>query len=71
VSHFTVRNPAGTEYSFGTAEEFTQAIKSGGITADWEIFHSTGKRWLPITRHPVFMGGVIRRSTAGEERKSG
>ena len=71
MSHFMVRNPAGTEYSFGTAEEFSQAIKSGGITADWEIFHSTGKRWLPITRHPVFLGGAIRGVTVGEELQSG
>ena len=69
VSHIKVRNPAGSEYSFGTVEEFTHAIQSGGITADWEIYHATGKRWLPITRHPVFLGRATRKVSAGEGRK--
>jgi hypothetical protein len=66
VSRFKLRNPAGSEYSFGTVEEFTHAILSGGITADWEIYHVTGHRWLPIVRHPVFLAGHPRRGAAPE-----
>ncbi|HXW97006.1 MAG TPA: hypothetical protein VEI47_05420 [Gemmatimonadales bacterium] len=56
MSQFKLRNPAGSEYSFGTVEEFTHAVLSGGITADWEIYHLIGRRWLPVTHHPVFLG---------------
>jgi hypothetical protein len=69
VSRFKLRNPAGSEYSFGTVEEFTHAIHSGGITADWEIYHGAGKRWLPITQHPVFIGRAPRKVRSGEELK--
>lgn len=71
MSYLKLRNPAGSEYSFGTVEEFAHAVQSGGITADWEIYHATGQRWLPITRHPVFMGRSPRKVTVGEERKGG
>jgi len=71
MSYFKLRNPAGSEYSFGTVEEFAYAVQSGGITADWEVYHATGRRWLPITRHPVFMGRSPRKMAVGEERKGG
>ena len=71
MSYLKLRNPAGSEYSFGTVEEFAHAVQSGGITADWEVYHATGRRWLPITRHPVFMGRSPRKVTVGEERKGG
>jgi hypothetical protein len=54
VSEIKVRNAAHSEFSFSTAEEFGEVIQNGGITADWEVYHSTARRWLPITNHPVF-----------------
>jgi hypothetical protein len=54
VSEIKVRNAAHSEFSFSTAEEFGEVIQNGGITADWEVYHSTARRWLPIVHHPVF-----------------
>lgn len=65
VSHIKVRNPAGSEYSFGTVEEFTHAIQSGGITAEWEVYHARGHRWLPVTQHPVFLGRLAGKASDG------
>ncbi len=54
MSEIKVRNAAHSEFSFSTAEEFAEVIQTGGITPDWEVYHTTARRWLPITRHPVF-----------------
>ena len=54
VTEIKVRNAAHSEFSFSSAEEFKEVVESGGITAEWEVYHATAKRWLPITRHPVF-----------------
>lgn len=61
VSQIQVRNPLGNEYSFGSVEEFNLAIQTGGVTAEWEVYHSRGSRWLPVTHHPVFLGRVSLR----------
>ena len=58
VSEIKVRNAAHSEFSFSTAEEFGDVIQNGGITADWEVYHATAKRWLPVTRHPVYVAAV-------------
>jgi hypothetical protein len=54
VSEIKVRNAAGSEFSFNSVEEVAELIRSGGITAEWEVYHSTAGRWLPITRNPRF-----------------
>jgi len=54
VSEIKVRNTAGSEFSFNSVEEIAELIRSGGITMDWEIYHSAARRWLPIIRHPHF-----------------
>lgn len=54
MSEIKVRNAAHSEFSFSSAEEFAEVIQTGGITSDWEVYHTTARRWLPITRHPVF-----------------
>ncbi len=54
MSEIKVRNAARSEFSFSSAEEFREVVETGGITADWEVYHTTAKRWLPITHHPVF-----------------
>ncbi|MFN8651854.1 MAG: hypothetical protein U0133_08155 [Gemmatimonadales bacterium] len=54
VTEIKVRNAAHSEFSFSSAEEFKEVVESGGITAEWEVYHVTAKRWLPISRHPVF-----------------
>lgn len=61
MSQIQVRNPLGNEYSFGSVEEFNLAIQTGGVTAEWEVYHSRGSRWLPVTHHPVFLGRVSLR----------
>jgi len=55
VSEIKVRNAAHSEFSFSSAEEFGDVIQSGGISPDWEVYHAAGKRWLPVTRHPVYL----------------
>jgi len=54
MSRIKVRNPAGSEHSFQSREEFVLDIVRGKITADWEIFHTTRSRWLPVRVHPAF-----------------
>ncbi len=61
MSQIQVRNPSGNEYSFGSVEEFNLAIQSGGVTAEWEVYHARGGKWLPVTRHPVFLGRVAKK----------
>lgn len=55
VTEIKVRNAAHSEFSFSSAEEFREVVETGGITADWEVYHATARRWLPITHHPVFV----------------
>ena len=54
MSDIKVRNDKGSEFSFSSIEDFADAIRCGGITAAWEVFHSVAKRWLPVSRHPAF-----------------
>lgn len=54
MAEIKVRNPAQSEFSFSSLEEFGSLVSSGGITAEWEIYHQIAARWLPITRHPLF-----------------
>lgn len=54
VTEIKVRNAAHSEFSFSSADEFREVVESGGITADWEVYHVTARRWLPISHHPVF-----------------
>ena len=54
MAEIKVRNPAHSEFSFSTLEEFTSTIRSGGITADWEIWQQIAARWLPVSLHPLF-----------------
>ncbi len=58
MSEIKVRNAAGSEFSFNSVEEIAELIRSGGITMDWEIYHSAARRWLPITRHPLIAAVV-------------
>lgn len=59
VAEIKVRNTAGSEFSFNSVEEIAELIRSGGITMDWEIYHSAARRWLSITRHPMFAAAVV------------
>ena len=61
MAEIKVRNDAGSEFCFSTVEEFAAAIRSGSVTAAWEVFHAAAQRWLPVTRHPAF---ISRRSSA-------
>jgi hypothetical protein len=54
VSEIKVRNASQSEFSLNSVEEFVDLIRAGGITPDWEIYHTAAQRWLPVTRHPVF-----------------
>jgi hypothetical protein len=68
VSEIKVRNAAHSEFCFSTVEEFADVIQTGGITADWEVYHATAQRWLPITRHPVFAARGHQETGARTER---
>lgn len=55
VAEIKIRNPVGSEFSLTSVEELAEVIQGGGITAAWEVWHATAKRWLPISHHPVFL----------------
>ena len=60
MSEIKVRNTAGSEFSFNSVEEIAELIRNGGITPEWEVFHTAAGRWLPITRNPRFAAAVQR-----------
>lgn len=60
MAEIKVRNSAGSEFSFNSVEEIAELIRSGGITIEWEIYHATASRWLPITRNPLFAAAVLQ-----------
>jgi hypothetical protein len=47
-------------------EEFVSAIERGRIKADWEVFHATAGRWLPVTAHPAFAQANASRPSGGQ-----
>lgn len=67
MTRIKTRNPAGGEYSFYSREEFTKAIEGGGVTAEWQVYHSASGRWLPISAHPAF-GQVRKRRDSAPQR---
>jgi guanylate kinase len=68
MSRIKVRDGDGVEYSFSTREEFAHAVEQGGVTADWQIFHSTTERWLPVNVHPVYQTAMVRsRKVVGQD----
>ena len=74
MSRIKVRHPRGTEYSFFSSEEFSHAVHRGRISAEWEIFHSRRKEWLPVVIHPVYQAGSTppgERPLAPSERMCG
>ncbi|MEO8138805.1 MAG: hypothetical protein ABI742_04110 [Gemmatimonadota bacterium] len=60
MAEIKVRNSAGSEFRFNSVEEIAELIRSGGITIEWEIYHATASRWLPITRNPLFAAAVLQ-----------
>ncbi len=64
MAEIKVRNDSGSEFSFSSVEELAEAIRSGGVTAAWEVFHSAAQRWLPVTRHPAFAAWSAARERA-------
>jgi hypothetical protein len=66
MTRIKVRTPTGGEYSFYTLEEFVSAIERGRIKADWQVFHTTAGRWLPVTAHPAFSHANAPRASGGE-----
>ncbi len=55
MAEIKIRNPVGSEFNLTSIEELAEVIQGGGITAAWEVWHATAKRWLPISHHPVFL----------------
>lgn len=54
MSGVRVRNPAGNEQTLLTPEECLEAIATGSVDQEWEVFHVRAGRWLPIRTHPHF-----------------
>jgi hypothetical protein len=67
MTRIKTRNPTGGEYSFYSREEFAKAIEGGGVTPEWQVYHSASGRWLPISAHPAF-GQVRKRRESGPQR---
>jgi hypothetical protein len=58
MRHIRVRDHAGIEHAFSCREEFQRALEDGGISPEWQIFHSAGDRWLPIEVHPDYQAAI-------------
>ena len=51
---YRIRRLSGGEVNLASLDELAAAIAAGTVTADAEIYHQRGERWLPIASHPHF-----------------
>jgi hypothetical protein len=51
---YRIRLTAGEEAVYRTVEELAQAVASGVVSPQAEVFHRAGNRWLPIHTHPDY-----------------
>jgi hypothetical protein len=61
---YRIRLANGEEAVYKSAGELALAVRMGIVSADAEVFHNTGHRWLPIAMHPDY------RSAASGKRPS-
>lgn len=61
---YRIRLTSGEEAAYKTVEELAQAVSSGVISANAEVFHKAGNRWLPINTHPDYRALVTGKRPA-------
>jgi len=64
---YRIRLASSEETVFRTLEELAQAVSSGVVSADAEVFHKAGNRWLPINTHPDYRAVVTGKHPAVPE----
>lgn len=61
---YRIRLASGEEAVYRTAEELAQAVTSGVVSANAEVFHKSADRWLPINLHPDYRAVVTGKRSA-------
>lgn len=61
---YRIRLTTGEEAVFKTVEELAQAVASGVVSPDSEVFHKGGNRWLPVNTHPDYRTLTTRKYPA-------
>jgi hypothetical protein len=61
---YRIRLASHEEAVYRTVEELAQAVSSGVVSADAEVFHKAGNRWLPINTHPDYRALVTGKRPA-------
>lgn len=61
---YRIRLASGEEAVYRTAEELAQAVTSGVVSADADVFHKSADRWLPISLHPDYRAVVTGKRPA-------
>ena len=61
---YRIRLTAGEEAVYKTVEELAQAVASGVVSPQAEVFHRAGNRWLPIHTHPDYRALVTGKRPA-------
>jgi hypothetical protein len=51
---YRIRLTSGEEAVYRSTEELAQAVTSGLVGADSDVFHNAANRWLPIALHPDY-----------------
>lgn len=59
MTRIRTRSPGGVEYLF-SREELAGAIRRGGVTQEWHVYHTVSGQWLPVTAHPAYAEAQTR-----------
>ncbi|HWA17291.1 MAG TPA: hypothetical protein VG817_12720 [Gemmatimonadales bacterium] len=55
---YRIRLASGEEAVYRTVQELAQAVASGMVSPDAEVYHKAANRWLPIHTHPDYRAAM-------------
>jgi hypothetical protein len=56
---YRIRLASGEEAVYRTVQELAQAVASGMVSPDAEVYHKGANRWLPINTHPDYRAAMV------------
>jgi hypothetical protein len=56
---YRIRLATGEEAVYRTVQELAQAVASGMVSPDAEVYHKAANRWLPINTHPDYRAAMV------------
>jgi hypothetical protein len=55
---YRIRLATGEEAVYRTVQELAQAVASGMVSPDAEVYHKAANRWLPVNTHPDYRAAM-------------